>query len=469
MISPRRSKYLGLVFAGVSLVAGTAGATPREDMEKILFGQTPGIHTDAFMIIKDGKTVYERYARGYGPKSKHLSWSMGKTIGGLIAARAVDAGVFSLRDSLHRWIPTYSGSATLLDVFQMSSGIHFREEYSGVPVNSDATKMLYLGGPSIGFAEYTAALPLRTDVKPGEHFYYSSGDANLIMETMKRGMADQTKYDAYPWKTLFEPLGISATYEQDAKGTFVGSSYFYMTTAEYARIGQLLANRGKWGSSQLIPAWYFDLMNEVAPGVEKNALPGTSPTRAYSMQVTTNRPISGRNLPSEYRNLPEDTLLMIGHQGQLVIASPSENLVIVRMATDKGDPFNPSRDALFYAMRSFLAAEKGITLHGAGDVDGRAQTPGPLLQKVPEAGKPTAAEYASIPRLLRQLYAKELCSCTFVLGRTLAQCKDDLKQSLPVLPFGKIDSRKKTVTATLTDIGRSKAIYRGERLGCTLE
>jgi CubicO group peptidase (beta-lactamase class C family) len=450
-------------------IASAVAETPRTAMEKILFGDLAGVHTDAFLILKDGKIVYERYARGYGPASKHLSWSMGKSIAGIIAANAIDAGKFSMGDALHTWVPTYAGSATLLDVFQMSSGLAFREEYSGIPVDSDATKMLYLNGPKLGFANYTASLPLRADVKPGHYFSYSSGDANLIMETLRSAIGDSKTYDAYPWTAFFDRLGLpGATFEQDAKGTFVGSSYLYLTARGFARIGELLAQKGRWGEASLIPDWYFTLLNQVAPGVMENALPETSATRAYSVQTTTNLPITGRGLPSEYPNLPLDSLLLIGHQGQLVIASPSEQLVIVRLATDKGDPFNPYRDSLFYAVRNFLAADLGISIRGAGDVDGRPTLPG-VTEVPPNTGpKSKWKDYLKVPRLMRALYAKELCSCTFVLGRALDDCRTDLKITLPILPRASIDRRRGTVTTTFTGLTHSRAIYRGTRLGCTL-
>ena len=475
----RRSvMYIGTKIRRILIIVGavvfshfTYASNPKESLEQIVFGETQGIHTDAFLILKDGKVLYERYGRGYGPNSKHLSWSMGKTIGGIMAAQAIEAHKFGLNDSLGKWLPKYNGTATILDLFQMSSGIQFKEEYSGIPVDSDATRMLYLDGPKSGFANYITSLPNRSEVRPGDHFYYSSGDAHLLMEVLKNSLNDKKIYDAYPWTNFFDRLDIKeATFEQDSKGTFVGSSYVYMTALQYARIGQMLTDHGKWNNEQIIPSWYFKKMTEVAPGVINNPLPGTSQTRAYSMQTTTNKPITKRNLPSEYPNLPEDALLMIGHQGQLVIASPSEKLVIVRLATDKGDPFNPHRQELFSAIRVFLDQGMGIKIHGAGDTNGRA-TPVNLNQVVIQTkseNKTKMTDYLKVHELIRALYAKELCTCIFVVERNLADCKDDLKQSLPILPFSSIDEKKKIVTATFTELTHSKAIYSGSRLGCSL-
>lgn len=97
-------------------------------------------------------------------------------------------------------------------------------------------------------------------------------------------------------------------------------------------------------------------MTRVAPGVSAQALPGTSQTRAYSSRLTTNLPIPARGLPSEYADLPTDALLMIGHQGQLVVASPSQKLVIVRLAVRSSEPDCSVRNrSLSIAVRSSAA------------------------------------------------------------------------------------------------------------------
>jgi len=67
-----------------------------------------------------------------------------------------------------------------------------------------------------------------------------------------------------------------------------------------------------------------------------------------------------RGLPSEYADLPTDALLMIGHQGQLVVASPSQKLVIVRLAMDKGSSFD--RKQFFGKVARLVEAKSGPLL-----------------------------------------------------------------------------------------------------------
>jgi len=442
-----------------------------EGLESSLFPNDKKVNTDAVIIYKDGKILYETYARGYCKDSKHLSWSMAKTISGILIGQSVDDGFLRLENKLARYFPDYKGSATILDFLQMSSGVNFKEEYSGIPVNAGVTEMLYLKGPQQGFAEYVMKRPLRKE-KPGNYFYYSSGDTNVLMNVLKKQMS-QGEYNNYPWNKFFNPLEINATFEQDGRGTFVGSSYIYMSPRDYLQIGKLLVKKGEYKGKQIIPPWYFKLMTKVSPGVMKNPLKGTSKTRAYSVQVTTNQPIVDRSLPPEYPGLPADSLMLIGHQGQLVIASPSQNLVIIRVATDEGAAFK--RDKFFQEINKIIRS-RGLDLKVA------SETHKEMYQNYKKADKEKtilsvrekfdrAKAFRFVPRFLQRFTAKEYCSCLYVAKRTIHECAKDLKVSLPYMPIIKSQKGEVSVSA-LSGIGLffpSKAQFISKKLGCTLE
>lgn len=446
----------------LALILGSLSAysQPNEtfsQLEKVLSSDNKGVNTDAVIIYKNGSKVFEFYGREYNESKKHLSWSMAKTISGILIGHAINEKKISLNTRIDQFIPNFKTDATIKDVLAMSSGVSFKEEYSGIPVDSDATKMLYLNGPKSGFSQYVSSLPAREEAIPGEHFYYSSGDTNLLMEVLKNVSSSKEEYNEYPWKKLFNPLGIEkATFEQDATGTFVGSSYVYLSPNDFLKIGQLLMQNGVWEGTQVIPKEYMDHMKQVAHGVNVSALEGTSQTRSYSSQITTNLPIVGRGLPSEYKGLPEDALLMIGHQGQLVVASPSEKLVIVRLAMDKGTSFD--RHLFFNLVSKLIHGDNGTPIESS-----------PVIPAPPKS-KTKISDYLKVPHLIRALAAKEYCSCMLVVGRSEKACKDDLKVSLPVLPRLKISKDKRFVSATLGSglFKVSRAEFKGEKLGCTL-
>jgi CubicO group peptidase (beta-lactamase class C family) len=464
-----------LALAALSAVAVACAPSSEEEaqvaegeLESTLDDPSKGVHSDALLVMRDGKVLTESYGRGYDAETKHLSWSMAKTVAGILVAQEIDRGTMSTTSPIRAYLPEVPTSARVVDVLQMSSGIRFSEEYSGVPVNSDATRMLYMQGPQSGFAPFVASLPARTDAKPGDHFYYSSGDSNLLMAALRNVQPSQAAYDAIPFERFFAPLGISdATFEQDSKGIFVGSSYIYLSARDFAKIGTLLVERGKHDGQTIIPEWYFELMTHVAPGVSERALPGTSQTRAYSSMVTTNLPIAARGLPSEYADLPTDALLMIGHQGQLVVASPSQKLVIVRLAMDKGDVFD--RKGFFAKVARFVEAKTGPLLTARKEDPAQDEGPPPAAAPDAEAEGVKIGDYLKVPHLIRAVAAKEYCSCIHVVGRSEDDCKDDLRASLPVLPRMRVDDGSVSAILGTGIFGKkSVAVYRGPRLGCTL-
>lgn len=461
-------------FALLSLCVASAGCASdaevaADDLSAILDVPGKGVNTDAILVMRDGKVLFEQYGRGYDANTKHLSWSMAKTFAGILVAQEIDRGTMSLKSPVKDYLPELQSPARVIDVLQMSSGVAFREEYSGVPVTSDATRMLYMVGPTVGFRSFLTSIPQRTDAKPGEYFYYSSGDSNILTSALRSVSPSQQAYDAIPFERFFKPLGINnATFEQDSKGVFIGSSYIYLTARDFAKVGTLLAQRGKFDGKTIIPSWYFDLMTQVAPGVNKKAMPGTSQTRAYATQVTTNQPIPGRRLPSEYADLPTDALLMIGHQGQLVVASPSQKLVIVRLAMDKGGAFD--RKQFFSKVLRLVEANSGpvLTAQKENPAQYATATPPPPAEDEPQGT--ALGDYFKVPHLIRAMAAKEYCSCINIVGRKEDECKADLKVSLPVLPTLKVHEDKSVSAVLGTGIfgKKSVATYRGPALGCTL-
>lgn len=432
----------------IFLICGVSTAQLRESITG-----PQGVHTDVVLIEKDGQIMEQYFNREYTEYTPHLSWSMAKTISGFLIAQASEEYKFSLNDAVSKYIPEFKGTARIIDLLQMSSNINFTEDYFGIPVSSDVVKMLYLDGAEIGASEYVKRLPLRTGTNAGEHFFYSSGDTNLLMEILKKIINNDTTYENYPWKKIFKPLGIEqATFERDQKNVFIGSSYIYMKPRDYLKIGQLIIADGKWNGKQLIPEFYIKLLHTVAPGVEKQALSGSSSTRAYSVHATTNLPIVNRKIKSEYQDLPPDAIVLLGHQGQLLVASPSKKLVILRLATDKGSKFN--RNTFFNAVKNRVSGD---------DKDA------PLKEAAVEnnsKGSLHLRDLFKVPALIRRYTAKEYCSCRFVVGRSHEACFADIALTMPMMPQINLESKKVTTKFFIGDAAAAE--FTGQKFGCRL-
>lgn len=428
-------------------------------MEKFLFPKTKRVRTDMMLIWKDGQTIYEKYARGYTNDSRHTSWSMAKTFTALLIGIAADKKYLSLEDKIQKYFPDFKGEARVIDVLQMSSGIKFKERYTGLPTNEDVTKMLYLNGRKVGFANYVLSLPLREE-KPGEHFYYSSGDTNVLTAVLKRALPKTEDYNNWPWKVLFDPLKIDVTFEQDSTGVFVGSSYIYASAYDYLRVAKLLLNGGKFGDQQIVSKDFIDMMFKAAPGVLKAAAKGTFPNRAYSIQAFLNHPIPSRGYSYRFPHLPSDTLMFSGYQGQVIAISPSQKMIVIRLGMDRGRSLN--KVTFFKRVNAFV---KGLGKNLIAAMDMKNFKPSTAKKKMKSII--TFGNLHRAPALLQAYAAKEVCSCHFVLGRSIEQCRDDMKNGLPFVP--KIKVKGYEVKASIIfRLWATKAIYRGKKLGCYL-
>jgi hypothetical protein len=103
----------------------------------------------ALVVIDHGRIVAERYAKGFGPATPLLGWSMTKTVMAGIVGLLVKDGKLKL-DQANLW-PAGDGREKIrvADLLSMSSGLQFNEGYGAV---SDITGMLYLQPDMAGYA-----------------------------------------------------------------------------------------------------------------------------------------------------------------------------------------------------------------------------------------------------------------------------------------------------------------------------
>jgi CubicO group peptidase (beta-lactamase class C family) len=297
---------------------------PRDDATR------QGVRTDALLVIRDGQVVYERYAEPTNAATPHLGWSMAKSILATTMGVAYGQGLFKLDAPVATYYPPFAAhpQAKIGHLLNWASGLGWQEDYEYAPLKSSVVAMLYTRGRS-DMAAFTAAQP--ADAEPGARFRYSSGDSNVLSAALK-GMVGEAAYADYPWTALFNPLGIkSAVWETDAAGTFVGSSYLYMTARDLARIGLLMQHDGRWGEQQVLPkAWVEFNRTPFAnyqPQADKpnESVPGG--------QWWLNASVAGARKP--WPDAPSTIMAALGHWGQGLYVLPDEKLVIVRYADDR--------------------------------------------------------------------------------------------------------------------------------------
>ncbi|TPG85210.1 serine hydrolase domain-containing protein [Pseudomonas mandelii] len=313
---------------------------PRDDNAR------KGIRTDALLVIRDGQLIYERYAGPTTADTPHLTWSISKSLMATVLGVAYGEGLFKLQDPALKFYPPLEKhpTMTMADLLHWASGLDWQEDYEYAPLKSSVVAMLYTRGHP-DMAAFTA--DHGEYAKPGQAFRYSSGDSNLLSAALKN-IVGPNRYPDYPWTALFEPLGIRhASWETDATGAFVASSYAYLTARDLARVGLLMARDGRWGERQLLPKDWVSFNREPFARYQAHqddAVPGG--------HWWLNRAADGAAKP--WPDAPADTFAALGHWGQAMYVIPSENLVIVRYGDDRDGSYRHN-DLLKLALKAFAA------------------------------------------------------------------------------------------------------------------
>ena len=95
-----------------------------------------GTHTDALVVLHDGRLVAERYDAGMTAATPHLLMSVSKSIVGCVAGVLADRGLLDPGAPVTAYVPEagrsgYAG-ATIRNLLDMRTGVAFRETYTAL-------------------------------------------------------------------------------------------------------------------------------------------------------------------------------------------------------------------------------------------------------------------------------------------------------------------------------------------------
>lgn len=282
--------------------------------------------TRAVVVVYDGRIIAERYAQGFSQETPLIGWSVTKSIMNALIGILVGQGKLSLEDNslLPEWCKSNDprSDITLDQLLRMISGLKFNEDYTN-PLE-DVIFMLLGTGDA---AAYAAHKPLET-TKPGIRWYYSSGTTNILSRIMRGALGGKdADYLAFPRRYLFDCIGMhSAIIEPDAAGTFIGSSFMYATARDWARFGLLYLQDGIWEGKRILPEGWVEYTFKPTP----QAILGE-----YGSHFWLKVPSPYKSSESKKRDLPSDTYLAAGHEGQFITIIPSRKIVIVRLGLSR--------------------------------------------------------------------------------------------------------------------------------------
>jgi CubicO group peptidase (beta-lactamase class C family) len=204
-----------------------------------------------------------------------------------------------------------------------NSGLDWDESYNK---ESDVTKMLYKSG-EMGLYATTKKLK----EQPGNKFDYSSGSGNILSMIIRQSI-DKKEYHNFPYRNLYDKLGMfSLVMETDAGGTFVSSSYSMASARDWARFGLFYMNNGYWNNEQILPDGWIKYTTTPASGTNYGE---------YGAQFWLNAGARGNSSIRLFPDAPTDMFWAEGFQGQRLFIIPSRKIVVVRLSLTLGNPLD---------------------------------------------------------------------------------------------------------------------------------
>ncbi len=190
-----------------------------------------------FLVLQGNQILLEHYAKGHGPDTRWISFSVTKSVTSMLIGAAIrDGFIDSVDDSVTRYLPRFIGTAyenvTVGQVLQMASGIKWNEDYDDP--ESDVAK----AGGANGLTLLNYLSGLERSASPGGRFNYNTAETNLAGEILRASIGNNAT--TYLERTIWHPFGMAddATWLLgEPYGGELGGCCISATLRDYGRLG----------------------------------------------------------------------------------------------------------------------------------------------------------------------------------------------------------------------------------------
>jgi CubicO group peptidase (beta-lactamase class C family) len=223
--------------------------------------------SQAFLLLRQDSILYEWYEEGVDTFALTNSFSMAKSLASLAIGSAIQNGfIKGIDQKVADFLPEFKKGEkkeiTIEHLLTMTSGIDFGESY-GDPFGFMAKT--YYGDD---LYQLTVNKPVKH--KPGTRWKYQGGNTLLLGFIIHKatGMSLAKYVEKYYWHTIGPAKKAWWAYNPE-DGYEKSYCCFYSNARDFARIGKLMLDSGKWGKHPFIDKSYFTA--SVTPvGVEDN-------------------------------------------------------------------------------------------------------------------------------------------------------------------------------------------------------
>lgn len=286
------------------------------DQAEELYDYIDSTNGKAFIVLKDGKIVIEKYFNGHKADSFWYWASAGKTMTAFLVGIAKENHGLNLSDTSSIYLGKGWSSLTAEQESQITVWHHLTMT-TGLddtpPINKDCTEdscLKYLADPGTRWAYHNAAYTL----------------LDKVVEAASGKKFQQFFNEQVSLKTGIFGLWVT----QNGYNNVLLSQPRSM-----ARFGSLLLNKGYWGQTKVLgDTQYFIEMIQTSQSL--------NPSYGYLTWLNGKDKFMVPGLQIQFPGMlapqaPKDMYSAMGKNGQLLMVVPSQNLVVVRMGDAPGD------------------------------------------------------------------------------------------------------------------------------------
>lgn len=272
---------------------------------------------EALAIYKDGKLLLEAYDNGYDKALPHELASGTKSFIGVIAACAVEDGLFGWDDKVCETIPEWKEDERSRITVRMLLSL-----CAGLPAAKDA-----LQGSGTE-DKYKYAIGLKCKHEPGKRFEYGPAQYFAFGEFLKRKLAPKKEtIKDYFMRRIGNDICIDLVWRTDKAGNHSMPSGIYIVATEWAKFGEFVRNGGKVGDKQLLKQETLAECFKPSKAKENYGL-------TWWLGGGEDDGESGPTKAGKNDWVPSDLVYAAGKGKQRLTISRAKGLTIVRLAKD---------------------------------------------------------------------------------------------------------------------------------------
>lgn len=297
---------------------------------------TPHKDFRGLVVIKNNHIVIEEYYNTFWRMSIHDIRSAGKSVTALLLGIAIKDGLIKNLDQNVYSLFSENKNASIHEDLKKIKLRQLLDMSSGLDADTDNPQTIGHEGKWMSKDNWKAyLLNVPVTAQPGKEWVYADINALLIGLAIEEASGMSLK--DYAQKKLFDPLGIKQFYWYTNASNQTGAAgNLYISTLDFAKLGLLLVNEGKWDGTQFIDPDYIKELVE-----HKNF--DLSPfADSYGMLwYKSSGTIRGKKV---------DYLFASGNGGNHLVVVPEEEMVVALTSSAYGPGYGQGRSLTILRM-----------------------------------------------------------------------------------------------------------------------